>query len=202
MRLVYFLGLSAPLAKPFTTYARWKTRLGEPPEFVEEEEEKESPEADKDNEPDGKSNSEKTTQSEAAVETIEVEVEAVEIMPSVEDAFLKGYGIVSFTDNDGDKVLYAESDGKLLSYVNKKFEGVVSGLIFETPEGKLTDDFGTTTLPGSETENIMKDLKKLSDEARECQFYMNASMYVVVVLRSTSNTTVLMMKLTACLRVV
>jgi len=59
------------------------------------------------------------------VETIEVEVEAVEIMPSVEDAFLKGYGIVSFTDNDGDKVLYAESDGKLLSYVNKKFEGVI-----------------------------------------------------------------------------
>mmetsp|Transcript_12718 Transcript_12718/g.17675 ORF Transcript_12718/g.17675 Transcript_12718/m.17675 type:complete len:187 (-) Transcript_12718:242-802(-) len=164
MHIVCFLGLSAPLAKPFTAYARWKTRLGEPPEYVEGDEEKESPRPDKASKPD--EDSEQIIQREVAEEIVEVELKAVEILPSIEEAFLEGYGVVRFTDNDGDRVLYAESNGKLLSYVNEDFEGVVSGLIFETVEGKLTDDFGTTILPGSETENIMKDLKKLSDEAR------------------------------------
>jgi len=97
---------------------RWERQLGEPPVYVEGEEETEA-EVEAESEPETAEE-----KSETVVATEVARADPAEPLESFEDAFLKGYGHVVFSDSDGDKVVYAISNGKIYSFVNTKCEGV------------------------------------------------------------------------------
>mmetsp|Transcript_29051 Transcript_29051/g.51070 ORF Transcript_29051/g.51070 Transcript_29051/m.51070 type:complete len:92 (+) Transcript_29051:468-743(+) len=87
----------------------------------------------------------------------------------MKDAILIGYGGLSFVDADGDSVVYVMKDGKLHSYTNNVFEGVVSSFTFDDATSTLRDNFGSMVVPIGEMEKVLMGLRALEAKGTPCE---------------------------------